>query len=280
MPDGNSPPPPISPRWQKQLTSLLGLNPYGKPKLRLVWGQTTTHFFMERERIKYIRSRQPIFTGYQEKAKNEETGEWEVINRYPPTLAYPDVPKGHFLESLGRMETIGVDRWFIELWRGVRIASGGHTQKSWDKEYRYKHLYDPQKGIYRQVDFYGEFPFDGDYNKAEYAYPWMISRHCTRKTCCEEREAAGLICLGEYRAPEQRDIDFIAYLIAEKDKEKYVSGYDEVAPVSAIAQPLRDALREEAEAQEKKDLEIAYRVEQIRKRNSLKPVHYDIRRNN
>jgi hypothetical protein len=278
MPERNEAAPRISGTWQERLTRLLGLTPDGRPKLRLGWGQSVTHFYMERERLRYIRSRQPVFTGWQELARNE-SGDMAVVNRYPPTLEPPEVPEGHLIQSMGRMETIGIDRWFIELWRGPRIASGGHTVESWEKSYRYKHLYDPTRSIYRNVDVHGEFPHHGEYVKSSYRWPWMISRHCTEQTCCDEREAEGLVCLGEYRHPEQRDVDYIAYLIQEKEQEPYLSGYDEVAPVEAVAPAISEELWRERREQEKEVSEQEYRLNKIIKKLSTQPVYFDTRRN-
>jgi hypothetical protein len=279
MPERNAAAPAVSSSWQKQLTALLGLTPDGRPKLRLVWGQEATHFFMERERLKYIRSRSPVFTGWQESKKDELTGETVVVNHYPPTLEPPEVPDGHLLQPTGRMETIGIDRWFIELWRGPRIASGGHTVEAWEKTYRYKHLYDPTKGIYRNVDVHGEYPHVGEYAKSPYAWPWMIARHCRQKSCCDDREAQGYVCLGEYRAPEQRDIGFLAYLVAEKNKQPYVSEYDQIAPIEAVAQEVSEELWRNRRAEEDAEMETRYRLNQIRRRQTAQPVHFDIRRN-
>lgn len=279
MPDRNESAPRIPSKWQERLTKLLGLTPDGRPKLRLVWGQEVTHFYFERERLKYIRSRQPVFTGWQERARDEATGEMVIVNRYPPTLEPPTVPDDHLLESLGQMETIGIDRWFIELWRGPRIASGGHSVQSWNREHRYKYLYDPAKGIYRQIDIHGEYPHQGQYVKSPYHWPWMIARHCKRKSCCDEREAQGYVCLGEHRAPQQRDVDYIAFLIEEKNKEPYLSGYDEVAPEQAVRQQIVDAFWQESKAEEKRDEEDQFNFNQLRRRLEKQPIYFDIRRN-
>jgi hypothetical protein len=267
MPERNIAPPHIPSKWQKQLTDLLGLNPYGEPKLRLVWGQEARVFRHEEMQLRYRRCREGVFDGWYEYGPGED-GQVIWLAHHPPAVTPPTIPDGHTLEERGSWQTIGVDRWFIEQWKGPKTYAGDAIL--WEAG-RYKYLFDPSRGIQRKVDVFGPYPHRGGYVRSPYLYPWMIARHERvfegRIACCDEREEQGLACFGEYRQPEQRDIDYIAYLIAEKNQEPYKHGYDEAAPAEVVAQDIRDATTEEGDASP------------FVQNPSTNPIYFDMRRN-
>ena len=274
MPERNSPAPFIPSKYQEHLTRLLGRNPYGQPKLRLVWGQEVKDFRYEAMQMRYRRCKEPVFDGWHEYGP-DESGRVVLITKHPPAATEPEVPEGHTLEKRGKWNVIGVDRWFIEQWHGPKRAGGDYFE--WEAS-RYKWLYDEDLGLSRKVDVHGPYPVQGRYAKSPYFYPWMIARHATDKSCCEEREKAGFVCLGGYRAPEQRDIDFIAYLIQEKDREAVKHEYDEAAPADVVRQDIRDYRTAEVEKEQKEKSELSYLENAIRNQLEKQPVIFDIRR--
>ena len=214
-------PPNVRERWQKEIDNVWGLNPFGGPFVRLVWGQSVTRFFWQKERLKY-----PV--GHYEKLVAWGHPVYQEDGKLKGYETYDNPPKGKVCVPLFTQTWVGTPRWFLEQWAGPNVASA-----DWDL-HRYERHFNPFKGIPETVDIMGPVPATGLYMTAFH----MIAHHTA--DCCSRRAEEGKDCFGKYRPPDQRDINYVKALKAQMDAEPYMYGYDEKVPQSVLDQDYRD----------------------------------------
>lgn len=154
-------------------------------------------------------------------------------------------------------EVIGTPRWFVESWKGPGIAC-----KGWKAE-RYEWKYDPDKGIHRNVDMLGPPPVKGIYETVPYRWPFMLAEHQGDRLCCKNRMSQGLICFGELRGPNAKDLQYFRALKAAMVEETQYGQIDEATPLHVIEQANRDGIYKRLAREQKDADEERYRIRNI-----------------
>lgn len=231
-PVANYPSPSIDPSLQVQLSRIGGLTLDGLPRLRLVWGQSreATVFWRGRQRLRYLF-----------KTTREVTG-WKGWDKDGKSKIFHSVPS----EALGLVSVepqweeidIGIPRWYIEQLMPVSLACEGWDDIRYDVD---------EKGVI--VDSMGPPPTAGEYQEAFY----LIAEHLE---CCSPRAKLG--CVGEYRAPSQKDINHVRELYALMESEPYKYSWEESPPPEVLLQDLKDRAAILAERQRCSKEETAY----------------------
>lgn len=219
-PPANNQPAPNSDRaaWFNRELLAIGGMVNGVPRLRLIWGQSL------RERDRKIGSpgfhdgddlRYPAF--YREVHDGWLAHFPDGDRTYPPTAEPPDV--GVIVERILREYAIGIPRYMVELWRA-------HT--SLDAATYDPYLPHPDTGERVLVDSEDMGP--GQYSRAFYT---LITEH--RGGCCGRSKRAGYrACFAEYREPAQVDLDYVASLWRQKEREPATFAQTEVIPPTIL----------------------------------------------
>lgn len=238
MTQRNNPAPDIDPLLQQQLNEIGGLMLDGRPKLRLVWGQDpqTSIFWEGRQRLRYLLATTREFVGWK---AYELTG----VKIFPPT---PQPPKSSALivEKFYEEEDIGIPRWYVE-----QIIPGEFLVDGWEKM-----RYDMEEG--QLIDSLGPPPPEGDYEEAFY----MIADH---SKCCPNNNFK-IGCKGDYREPQQYDIEYVRWLMRQLQDEPFRYDWQSVPPPEVVVQSLLDRKTASLHNQLKKREETEYAI-----RNSL-----------
>lgn len=211
----------------------------GRPKLRLVWGQSpdSTVFWQGRQRLRYLAGVESEFVCWREFGLT-------CVRDHPPT---PEPPQCNSLivEKVWEEKDIGIPRWFIEQFMPSTIACEGWEEIQFDLE--------EDKTL---IDSMGPAPKDGFFEEAFY----MIADH---GACCE-----GMLvsqgCLGAYRAPASHDIAYVKWLLQQLQDEAYSYHWEDVPPPEVVAQALSDRKSEGEQRRMDAKEEIDYGI-----RNSL-----------
>lgn len=239
-PVANYPAPRIDPSFQKQLTLLGGTLIDGRPKLRLIWGQSpkATDFWKGQRRLRYLYKAEQVMVGW-------ASGDGKM---YPPTTEPPPFEETGSLvvDPVYTFHDIGIPRWYIE-----QIMPTAILGQDWDK---LRYDYNPETG--ELEDSLGEIPALGSYEEAFY----MIADH---EACCGEN-AFTVGCKGAYRDPQQSDIEYVRWLMFQLHQEAYRYTWEEVPPPEVVVQSLLDQRTKVEEAEQKKVSETEYAI-----RNSL-----------
>lgn len=155
----NSPAPDLDPKFQRKLTEIGGLNPFGEPNLKLVWGMTAKKWFRGKLRTKYVNSRVPVqerqtFTRYKGKK----------VQKYATLDMALDGEKD-FPGSLFRLQTdyewIGEALWIVEQWHPAEQyarTEADHERFRWRPVEN-----DREMGNIARCDMLGPYPSRGFY---------------------------------------------------------------------------------------------------------------------
>jgi hypothetical protein len=150
------------PSWlEKALVNVGGLNKFGEPNFRAVWGQSELKHAWGQQRLKYPATR-----------VNEQELLGHDIHNANGTIHFvkgtklPNLKPGSFLvpRYKKRQAEIGMPFWIIERWFDVTEvfqAKGFHEtlREAWEKEARWD--FDEETGL--RVDNMGPFPSRGVY---------------------------------------------------------------------------------------------------------------------
>lgn len=174
----NHPAPRLDPSLVAEVEGMLGKNTFGKPILRIEWGQTRMAFQRGKDRLKYVDRRIPPI----EKMRHvlcrpsllDDSGkpiQWEreILKEAPKV-----VPEGWtYVQELAELEFIGDQLFYIEQWVPPHLL--GETPESWEA-IRYEPWEDPEIGFIERCDVLGPFPSEGQYRDVfaigePYVYP-------------------------------------------------------------------------------------------------------------
>lgn len=174
----NEPAPLLDPSFHAALREIGGLNTFGLPNLRIVWGQEHRTFQRGKPRLRYVDRRIPAIEHTRHVLKRpltfDATGralsfERKVFSDQPKV-----VPKGWLYElELESVEFIGDQLFYVEQWVPPDLL--GDTPQSWET-LRYEDWEDPEIGLVRHCDVLGPFPSEGQYRDVfavgePYVYP-------------------------------------------------------------------------------------------------------------
>lgn len=231
--------PQIDPALQDQLTELGGMMVDGRPKLRLVWGQSpdATIFWEGRRRMRYLYMTTRKFVGW-------KAYEIAGVTIYPPT-SEPPKSDALIVEKMWEEEDIGIPRWFVEQAMPQDLIGLDWEDLRYDLDHETNEL----------KDSLGPLPQDY-YEEAFY----MIADH---SQCCPDN-AYKPHCKGAYRNPEQYDVEYIKWLMAQLNNEPNRYDWQSVPPPQVVVQSLLDRKTAELHASLKKRGETDYAI-----RNSL-----------
>lgn len=152
-------PPSIPSDFQSELTLLGGINKFGKPNLRVVWGGTQeSDKSYEKGRLKYSCGYSPInVAGY----RYQKDGEWHF------TTNVDDLDQSFLILPAVEQEELGLLRFVIEQWVSAeQLAADARFQKRYDagdleptlRSFPREGVYDTylivenQEGKFRQLD--------------------------------------------------------------------------------------------------------------------------------
>jgi hypothetical protein len=160
----NHPAPALDAAYSEELERIGGLNPYGQPVLRFVWGQERRWFFSGEQRIRYTDDRlEPNITRTPDTfaVKNRETGERIPLDSYADMLNYDERAWERILtRGESRAEFIGQPLWFVEQWKPPELID---SPARWNLN-RYGDFEDPATGVtLRHIDQLGDYPSEGRY---------------------------------------------------------------------------------------------------------------------
>ena len=252
-PTSNSSAPAINPSLQNQLTLIGGVMKDRRPRIRLVWGQSaeSSIFWRGRQRLRYLWEWKRQLIGYRSIDANGN----EPPKFFAPTVELPSFAPGVLLEPLYEDIDIGIPRWYVEQMMPAAIACDG-----WKDE-----RYDKVDGTL--VDSMGEPPVTGTYEEAFY----MIADH---SHCAH---VPGYTCYGEYREPQQYDVEYVRWLFHQLNQEPYRYSWEEVPPPEVVVQALLDRKTALANAAAKKTEETAYIIKDaIAPHTLLGGGHFDL----
>lgn len=221
-PVANEPRPYVDPAFERELAKIAGSTLDGKPRLRLVWGQSpeATIFYCGRQRMRYIHHFSEKMVGW-EAIWYDKGGKEQHRKRYPLTLEPPKADGARFVRPIIETVDVGIPRWFIEQYMPPEVACAGwHSQR---------YTTDFEKG--EMVDELGPPPTQGMYEEAFH----MIADHAK---CCPKQKKNG--CPGFYRAPDQRDLEFVKYCWYAMNQEPYRYGWEQMPPPEVLKQDNRD----------------------------------------
>lgn len=134
--------PPPKPEWfERGLVEIAGLNPQGKPKLRLVWGGTEMSDRSHIPTLKYPAGYAPVeVPGYRWK---DDNGEWQFSTNIddldPKYMVTPEI----------KLEHLGALLWIVEKWT---------SPEELEEQKRFVTLGDEQGQVLR------DFPREGVYD--------------------------------------------------------------------------------------------------------------------
>jgi hypothetical protein len=164
---GLNPPAPYVPQWfHKALADLDGLNEFGEPKWKLVWGGSETHFSIGRTRIKYPIRHKDVPVGWEiwtgRWTKNGKVykypGRRGKITRFPETRILPITCANDPKYPTGRLVydwlDIGKPRFIVEEWCAPEVACDGWEEQQFGTHPRTGEWCDilgprPERGLYR-----------------------------------------------------------------------------------------------------------------------------------
>jgi hypothetical protein len=232
----NEPAPFVPKSFSEGLTRIGGMSRTGQPRLRLVWGQELKERINGELVFRY--SYGSVLTGWKVTRYGRDGKLKEVSyhgGQAPPTKHSKrngsGGPKGWKVRrSQGgvlitpEIQEIGIDRFFVEQliepellvpdWEVVRALAIAETG----------------------IDLMGEEPRQGMYLEGFH----MIASH--RECGCDRhgRLPDGNKCYGAYRAPDQRDLEFIGWMFNQLKQEAYKYDWAEMPPQEVVEQAVRD----------------------------------------
>ncbi len=242
-PQSNIEAPPIDPSLQKQLTLMGGTLLDGRPKLRLVWGQdpSITVFYRGKQRLRYIHHYTEQLVGWNARYY-DSAGKLLEVKRFPPSLRPSEAAGALLVDPIMETWDIGIPRWFIEQYMPPSLAC-----QDWDEN---RHTLDEETKTV--IDELGPPPNQGMYEEAFL----MIADHTK---CCEKGNNVG--CPGEYRAPNQTDIEYVRWLMWQLDQEPFKYTWEEMPPADIVAQAIKDSYYEAEELRLAEKRELSYYIQ-------------------
>lgn len=222
-PTENISPPPISTRWQEELTRIGGLAPNGLPMFRLVWGQTAT-FTKDCLNLRYLHHKQRRLSGWTVQIRDDQDNFVETRS-FGPVLTPPrvDPPEGQFASEpfpVYTPEEVGVPRWLIEQYLPPeRLGDWEHSREQFKSEHGF--------------DGMGPYPREGFY---WFAFHCIVNH---QGACCKHAALLDQRCFGGtngYRAPSEIDMRYIEALWNLNKRDTYPYHWTEAPTQEAIAQ--------------------------------------------
>lgn len=142
------PAPSIPPSFIEKLTRIGGLNRFGEPNLRVVWGcDATKHACGNPHATKYVAAR-TIKTRTLHALKDTETGEITPIASRDEAIKCDDPKKIYVSKSIKDVEFLGPHCWVVEQWVPPEKID---SKESWER-HRYEY-FDEQGDEWRNREF-------------------------------------------------------------------------------------------------------------------------------
>lgn len=241
-PTGNNSQPFVPKEIQAQLTLIGGTVLDGRPRLRLVWGQSkeASIFWKGRQRLRYLYEWRRELVGY----KAIDPLGREPTRFFEPSVELPPFRKGILLEPLYEDVDIGIPRFYIEQLMPAELLC-----QDWDKL-----RYDVDGETGKIEDSLGPPPVHGEYQEGFY----MIADH---SQCCPDNMFRPG-CYGSFRAPQQYDVEYVRWLWHQLEQEPYRYSWEEVPPPQVIVQALLDRKTARLNALAKKQETLEYLAKQ------------------
>lgn len=240
--NSNSPAPFIDPSLQRQLNLITGETIDGRPKVRLVWGQSpdATVFYRGENRMRYLLKTTKFLRGWDARYYTESGGLKE-IKRLPPSTSPPKAPGALFITPVYEHQDVGIPRWFLEQYLPPSLSIIG-----WEEA-----RYDTNSETGEIIDELGPPPTNGMYESAFL----MLAQH---DGCCNESFKPG--CLGSYRSPEPYDLEYVRWIMFKLNEEPYKYSWEQMPPPEVVAQAIKDAKYEAEQLQLKEGEELSYAI--------------------
>jgi hypothetical protein len=259
--ENHSAPSPRVARWfQKQLDHIAGFAPGGYQRLRLFWGQEM------RERDRY-----PGNADFSSADWLEHYAGWREVctgwvahfpdgdRRYPPLVDPPpqmleDAKKYSALidfEQQTKVIHIGMPRWYVHKWRphtALDAASYAADRVAYDVESNTLLTLGPDEMT------------PGQWSDVVHI---ITSEH--DDYCCDKAE--GPLCYAYYRDPDQGDLDYLAALWAEKQKDEVTFAEGEVMPERLAEQLVKSRIDQLAAQRQKERDAMRFRIKSILREN-------------
>jgi len=163
----NHPAPHLEEWVTKELTSIGGVNSFGQPNIRVVWGMSELRFACGRLRMKYPTNFYTEEADYQFRLRNLTTNELKfcslgefieakkIYDSIDPAIEW--LPEYKVSRSI---EWIGTPRWMVEEY--VPVVAIKDSPSNWEA-HRYGWWFDPEKQKQVWTDLIGPFPYEGRY---------------------------------------------------------------------------------------------------------------------
>lgn len=210
---------PVGTDWfQKELNLIGGKTLQGTPHYRIVWGMDTeTSVIRDRYNDRFI----PRYL-------------YKVLTG---TEMLPPIPGSVIHRAVKREVLIGTPRFYIEAFIPPELACASGTAA----------------GVDADGDRYSEWmPVEGDW------FPMIeICKHDEFGICCQNAFAEDRNCHGEFRTPNQRDLETIRQLYQQMMKERRHRP-DEKVPVDVANSAFRYAVEREQKRRAAIEAELAY----------------------
>lgn len=225
-------PPPFRPYWFERQIKQLGQD--AGTDLRLAWAPDVESFAWGKQRKVYavcvVREHIGWFVG------DIVHGQFRLILRVPATHFRGFSPEG--------MHRTRDGKWIVPDWRETEVAlprwvveervdpetctASGETEGEIHKQIRYE--WDHERG--ELVDALGEWPLGG-----KWATRLVISQHWVE--CCVKANAEMVMCQGQYRAPNEYDLEEVRKMVFHRDAQPLLRGKNDPATRMEIARVLR-----------------------------------------
>lgn len=210
---------PVGVEWlQKELNLIGGKTLHGTPHYRIVWGMDTeTSVIRDRYRDRFL----PRYL-------------YKILTG---TEMLPPVKGGVLLRPVKKEVFIGTPRFYIEAFIPPEVACASGTAA----------------GVDSDGDAYSAWAAsEGDW------FPMIeICKHDEFGLCCQTAFAEDRNCHGEFRTPNQRDLDTIRQLYQQMMRERRHRP-DEKVPVEVANSAFRYAVEREQKRREAIEAELAY----------------------
>lgn len=168
----------LDPSFHEALQQIGGVNTFGHPNLKIVWGQEYMKFQRGKLRLAFVDRRIPPIEHTRHVLKRpatfDATGRPTSWERKVCTDQPKIVPKGWLYElELVELKFIGDQLFYITQY--VPADRLGDTPESWEA-IRYEPWEDPEIGLVAKCDVLGPFPSEGQYRDVfaigePYVYP-------------------------------------------------------------------------------------------------------------
>jgi len=250
----NEPAPLVPKSFRDGLVRIGGMSPTGQPRLRLVWGQevqeriggemvfrysygrvltgwTVTRYGRDGKIVSVSQHKGPappeLPSHRRARRKGEEGVGMTQLNEWDGNSSLMIEPRG---QSQGAVlitpetKEIGIDRYFVE-----QLIEPELLVPDWE----------PVRAVAIEevgIDLMGEAPRQGMYLDGFH----MIASHADCGCDRYGRLGDGGKCYGRYRAPDERDLEYIEWMFHQLKGEAYKYDWSEMPPQEVVEQAVRD----------------------------------------